>query len=148
MKRILIAAAAIAIGASALSTAHAANIGVHIAVGSAPPPVRYEVIPAPRPGRVWVPGHWDWNGRHHVWNPGHWERVRHGYVYQAPAWHRSQGHWVFTRGGWVTPAHAGRYDHRYAPPERHPHYDRHGRDGDRDGIPNRYDRHPGNPWRG
>lgn len=44
------------------------------------------------------------------------------------------------------PRHDSRYDHR-----RDHRYDRHGhrrlRDRDRDGVPDRYDRFPGNPYR-
>ncbi|HUJ62872.1 MAG TPA: YXWGXW repeat-containing protein [Kofleriaceae bacterium] len=29
---------------------------------------------APGP-RVWVPGHWQWNGYARVWIPGHWRRA-------------------------------------------------------------------------
>ena len=34
-----------------------------------PPPPRYEVVPAPRRGMVWVPGHW---AGPHTWVDGHW----------------------------------------------------------------------------
>ncbi len=44
------------------------------------------------------------------------------------------------------------YDHRYDRRHDHRRYDRHGprrgmRDSDRDGVPNRYDRRPNNPYR-
>jgi hypothetical protein len=44
------------------------------------------------------------------------------------------------------------YDHRYGHRYDHRRYDRHGprggwRDNDRDGVPNRYDRRPNNPYR-
>lgn len=40
-----------------------------------PPPVKEEVRGYPPcRGALWVPGHWQWRGRHrgHVWVPGHW----------------------------------------------------------------------------
>jgi len=30
------------------------------------------VHPAPRPGYIWSPGHWEWNERRHVWVAGRW----------------------------------------------------------------------------
>lgn len=41
------------------------------------PPERVVVVheypPAPRPQRIWVPGHSFTDGRHRVWVPGHWK---------------------------------------------------------------------------
>ena len=53
----------LASSATALSLPAAAEIYVNIA----PPAPRYEVVPAPRVGYVWVPGFWDWRGNRHVW---------------------------------------------------------------------------------
>src|SRR4029450_11502978 len=36
-----------------------ANAQVNITFGSPPPPPRYEVVPAPRAGYVWAPGHYE-----------------------------------------------------------------------------------------
>jgi hypothetical protein len=49
-------------------------IGVNVGIPVAPPPPRVEVIPAARPGWVWMHGHWAWDpaARQHVWVPGHW----------------------------------------------------------------------------
>lgn len=140
-----------------------AEVGVNIVIGNAPPPPRYEVVPGPRNGYVWIPGYWDWNGYQHVWNPGYWERTRSGYFYEAPRWYQGPSGWVLERGGW----HSGdrraweyrhrvdnyewRHDHRpdYRPdhrpgpgPRPGPGYGHgHGNgDRDRDGVPNRYDR--------
>ncbi|WP_432377347.1 YXWGXW repeat-containing protein [Duganella sp. P38] len=38
----------------------------------APPPPRYERIPAPRAGYIWAPGYWDWRGNRHEWVGGSW----------------------------------------------------------------------------
>jgi hypothetical protein len=102
----------------------------------APPPPRHEVIPAARPGYVWVPGFWDWRGRRHVWVNGHWERVRRGYVYRAPEWVHEGDRWVLRRGNWVR----GDRDRDGIP-------NRYDRDRDGDGVPNRRDAHPDNPRR-
>lgn len=105
----------------------------------APPPPRYEAVPRPRHGQVWVPGHWEWRGRHHVWVSGHWVQARPGYYYRPPRWEQRNGQWEMHDGRW------DRDSHRV--PDR---YDRRGdrdRDRDRDGVPNRYDRRPDNPYR-
>lgn len=91
-----------------------------IIISIAPPPVRYEVAPAPRYGHVWENGYWRWNGRRHVWVVGHWERARAGYVYSAPTWVERDGRWAFQPHRW---------------------------DRDGDGVPNGRDARPNNPNR-
>ena len=86
----------------------------------APPAPRYERVPAPRRGMVWSEGHWEWRGHRHVWIPGTWVRVRQGYQYHQPGWAERNGQWYFNNGGW---------------------------DRDGDGVPNRHDRRPNNPYR-
>ena len=152
MKRILSTAAAIVLSTAAFIPAQAhAQVGVHIAIGNAPPPVRYEVVPAARRGYEWAPGYWNWNGRRHVWSKGHWERQRVGHYYQRPVWQQSNGGWRLNQGGWQR---GQRHDNRnvnrgYGNGDR----DRDGipnrvdRDRDGDGVPNRYDDKPGNPRR-
>lgn len=85
-----------------------------------PPPPRYEAMPGPRRGMVWVEGHWEWRGHRHVWVDGYWVRARPGYHYRQPIWVDRGGRWEWRRGGW---------------------------DRDGDGVPNRYDRRPDNPYR-
>ena len=89
----------------------------------APPPPRVEVVPAPRRGMVWSPGHWEWRHQRHVWVPGTWIQARPGYVYAQPEWRQVNGRWAWQAGHW----NQG--------------------DRDGDGVPNRYDRRPGNPHR-
>ncbi len=98
-----------------------AAVGVYLNV--APPPPRAEIVPAPRRGYVWVPGYWDVRGHRHVWRAGYWEVARRGYNYAPPVWVQRGERWQLDRGGW--------------------------RRGDRDGdgVPNRFDRAPGNPYR-
>jgi len=55
-----------------------------------------------------------------VWVPGQWVRVRQGYHYRQPHWEQRGNQWHYARGGW---------------------------DRDGDGVPNRYDRRPDNPYR-
>ena len=73
---------AILAAASATFSVAAVAAPVVVDVRVAPPPPRYEVVPASRPGSVWVPGYWDWRGHRHVWVTGHWERARYGYSHR------------------------------------------------------------------
>ena len=120
MKIRLLAAALVA--ASAWTVVPAAN-AVEIIVREAPPPMRVEPMPAPRPGYTWGAGHWDWNGSHYIWAPGTWVSERPGYVYNAPTWVQREDHWERREENWAR------------------------RDADHDGIPNGEDRHPDNPNR-
>lgn len=43
-------------------------------VGQTQPAGVPEAVPPPRPGHIWAPGRWVWNGRNHVWLAGHWLR--------------------------------------------------------------------------
>ena len=87
----------------------------------APPSPRREATPRARRGQVWVSGHWEWQGRRHVWTPGYWVKARAGYQYRQPQWvQKRNGQWQMQGGGW---------------------------DRDRDGVPNRHDRRPDNPYR-
>jgi len=92
-------------------------------IQTAPPAPRYEVVPAPRHGYVWVSGYWGWNGHRHVWHRGGWVKERRGYVYNQPAWVEHDGRWEFRRGAWARG------------------------DNDHDGVPNGADRRPNDPTR-
>jgi len=111
---------AASVGAGTMAAPASADISVRVA----PPPPRHEVVPAPRHGYVWAPGHWDWRGGRYVWVQGSYVRARNGYHYAAPRWYERDGRWYMDRGGWA----------------RH--------DADHDGIPNRVDHAPNNPNRG
>jgi hypothetical protein len=117
MKRLTLAAL-IAIGAAAAPLPSLAYSNVSLYIGTAPPAPLYERVPAPRHGYVWAPGHWEWNGRRHIWAPGFWVVERPGYAYRAPAWYQGNGGWYMQPAAW-TP---------------------YGRDRDRDGVPDRWDR--------
>lgn len=86
----------------------------------APPPPRYEAVPRARRGQAWVEGHWEWQGRRHVWKQGHWVQARRGHHYRQPQWVQDNGRWQMQGGRW---------------------------DRDGDGVPNRHDRRPNNPYR-
>lgn len=124
-KRKLIAAA---IAASSIGFAIPAGADVGIYLDVAPPPPRYEVVPAPRAGFVWQPGVWMWRDGHHRWVSGHWVRERHGMYWHPDRWEQRDGRWAFQRGRWDRERFAGR-------------------DSDHDGVPDRFDRAPNNPNR-
>lgn len=129
MQRKTLLAAAFA--ASLLGFGAAAQAQVAITI--APPAPRYEAVPAARPGWVWAPGHYQWRHGEYVWVGGNWMRERAGYEYREPRWvQRGNGEWTMVGGNWEH-----RWDER-----RHA-----GRDSDRDGVPDRFDRHPYNPRR-
>lgn len=113
MKRILCTAAAIVLSAAAFVPTQAlAQVNFSIVIGNAPPPQRYEVVPAPRRGYEWAPGYWNLNDGRHVWARGHWERARLGQHYQRPEWQRSNDGWRLNRGGWQRGEH---HDNRNKP---------------------------------
>jgi hypothetical protein len=80
------------------------TVSTVIIAPEAPPPPRVEVRPEPpRPGMVWMEGHWEWSPQTRtyrwvagefaepprpraVWSPGHWQQRPDG--------------WVFTPGHW------------------------------------------------
>ncbi|MDI3383958.1 YXWGXW repeat-containing protein [Xenophilus aerolatus] len=113
------AAALLSVGAFTVPTAAQAQPVINVQFGPPPPP-RVERVPPPRRGYVWAPGHWEWRRGGHVWVPGVWVRARPGYAYRPPEWRDNNGRWEYNRGRW---------------------------DRDRDGVPDRVDRRPNNPYR-
>ena len=79
-----------------------AQISINIGIGVPPPPPIYEVVPAPRPGYIWVPGYWGWDapGHKHRWKKGRWERERPDFVYVPPQWQQAPQGWVFVPERW------------------------------------------------
>ena len=99
-KHIIIALCMLAV----LSTPAIAGVNLNVDIQVAPPPPQVEVVPVPRPGYVWAPGYWAWEGGRHVWIGGHWVSVRRGYYWvpdrwveyqgpRGPRWHLDPGHW-------------------------------------------------------
>jgi len=112
------AASLLSVGAVAVPTA--AQAQPVITIQGPPPPPRSERVPPPRRGYVWAPGHYEWRGGRHVWVRGMYVRARPGYAYRPPEWRENNGRWEYNRGRW---------------------------DRDGDGVPNRHDRRPNNPYR-
>jgi hypothetical protein len=101
----------------------AASAAVTVYFDTAPPPPRYEAVPHPRKGYVWVPGYWNARSHQHVWQAGHWERARKGYHYNQSTWVEHDNRWQLEKGHWKKG------------------------DRDGDGVPNSADRAPDNPRR-
>ncbi len=89
MKRTLftvLAAAALsapALIAPALMTPAAAEVDLNVSIGVPPPPLRYEMVPAPRAGYVWAPGFWARSQPGWDWVPARW--VRRGQCAVVPS---------------------------------------------------------------
>ncbi|HVZ43190.1 MAG TPA: YXWGXW repeat-containing protein [Ramlibacter sp.] len=126
LKKILLGAAMAAAFAGFGASAQAAT---SLVITTAPPAPMHEVVPAPRRGYVWVPGHYVWRHGNYAWMGGHWTRERLGYAYVEPRWEQHGDRWVMIGDRW----------------ERH-HRGMH--DNDHDGVPNRFDSRPNNPHRG
>jgi len=158
----MIAAGTLGAVATPLPSMAASSVDIQLNFG--PPPPRYEVVPAPRHGYVWSPGHWAWDGYRHVWVVGQWLPARPGYAYYAPGWVQRGGRWYYQSSRWdrdgdgipnrydPTPNGIGpRWDRDNdgIPNHRDPTPNGGARRGDRDGdgVPNRYDAAPNNPYR-
>jgi hypothetical protein len=83
------------------SVAMPASAQINISIGAAPPPVRYEAVPAPRSGYVWAPGYWRWQDPRHVWTNGRWIEARPGHYWVADRWEPKDGHHHYKAGHWA-----------------------------------------------
>lgn len=97
-------------------------------VPAAPPPPRYEVIPAmPFAGAIWIAGSWTWRDRWD-WTPGRWSRPpAPQYHWVPPAYERRGDRHVWVPGFWSAPGGQFRppppdfrRDDRYDRPDRWP----------------------------
>ena len=113
---------------TSIGTSIPVSADVDVVVRIAPPAARVEVVPAPRVGYAWAPGHWAWRDGRHVWIGGVWIRERPGMHWHPSRWVHRDGQWRFVSGGWA--------GHPYVV-----------RDRDGDGVRNRKDARPHNPNR-
>jgi hypothetical protein len=117
-----------------------AKAQVSIIFGAPPPPPRYEVVPAPRAGYAWAPGHYELVRDQYVWVPGQWMTARAGYRYVAPTWERyytaGRELWRYVPSRWDRDGDgiADRYEAKHYHNNNGPFGDR-----DHDGIPNAFD---------
>lgn len=146
MKRILTLAAMFAIGAAALTplASHAQGAYAQVQYGYDHDP-RY-AVPAERYARVPHPR------RGYVWQPGHWERHGHRHVWIDGQWLRARPGYGGHYGG-QRMRHGRDLDRDGIPDGRDRDRDNdgvpnwHDRDRDGDGVRNEYDRRPDNPYR-
>ena len=120
-------------GSVMLPNAALAQVNININIGEAPPPLRAELVPAPRNGYLWVPGFWNWDGSRHVWSGGHWERARASYTYVAPTWRQEGEGWRLDRGGWKRGKNKHHHDDEGAGGRDHGDGDEHGDRGEHGG---------------
>ena len=111
-----------AIAAAAASLPAVGQVNFSIDIGTPPPPPRVVTAPPPRPGFVWVPGYWRWDGRRHVWTDGHWVAARPGYRYVPERWAEHDRRWRFEPGRWEREA---REDDRRFDRDRHERHEEH-----------------------
>lgn len=127
----LLATAGIALSASAQAgvDVDVRVNGVSVEIGQPPPTIRLESEPILRPGYVWAPGFWRWDGHHHVWVGGTWMPARAGHAWVPERWEPDGHHWRFTPGHWQPVAYARPGDRRDAHQDyrrdhdRYDHYD-------------------------
>ena len=97
MKKITLSSLAVALSLGVFPAWSAVE---YIEVQTAPPASRVEVVPAPQPGQVWIPGYYDYRDNNYTWIGGHFEPARTGYVYVAPRYEEREHR--FYAGRWVT----------------------------------------------
>jgi len=91
---------ALCMAAGSVATLAPAIASADIYVRVAPPAPREEVAPALRPGWVWVPGYWSWNGHRYVWVRGHRVHAHRGAHWVPDRWVEDRGRWRRERGHW------------------------------------------------
>ena len=144
-RTVFTALAAAAVSTSALVVpailTPAAAQGFNVIIGTPPPAPVYEVAPPPRHGYVWAPGYYRWEGGRHIWTPGRWMAERVGYRWIPDRWERGPNGWYHVAGS--------RDRNGNGIPDKYERRAEGGSWGDRDhdGVPNRYDSQPYNPYR-
>ena len=91
---------ALCIASGSIATLAPVGASAEIYVRVGPPPLRQEVVPTLRPGWVWAPGYWNWNGRRYVWVRGHSVHGRRGHHWVPDRWAEDHGRWRRERGRW------------------------------------------------
>jgi hypothetical protein len=115
IKKTLIALTLAGAALAPLASQAAVAVGVDINIG--PPAQRVIVAPAPRPGYVYAPGYWQWNGHRHVWIDGRYLHARDGYHWRADHWVQRGPNWHYEPGHWSP----DRHDRDHGPDNHGPH---------------------------
>ncbi len=87
---------------------------IHVFIGGAPPPLRYERRPPPPgEGYAWVDGYWGDQGGRYVWVPGRWNRPPYpGAYWNHPHYDHYQEGWRMHEGHWDHEDHGDHHDDR------------------------------------
>lgn len=83
-----------------IGSAAPAFSGVGIDINIAPPAPRVVEVPPPRPGYVWAPGYYRWDGHSHIWVDGRFIRERRGSHWVPEHWDERHGRYHFEPGHW------------------------------------------------
>ena len=67
----------------------------------APPAPLIVAPPPPRPGFIWAPGYYRWDGHQHIWVDGRWLRERRGFHWIPEHWNERHGRYRFVPGHWA-----------------------------------------------
>jgi hypothetical protein len=89
----------VALAAAAPLTACYVQTRAAVVVDAPPPRVR-RVQVEPRPGYLWVDGHWISRGGRWVWRDGHWVRSRPDHAYVQGRWIKRSGRWHWVEPRW------------------------------------------------
>jgi hypothetical protein len=108
MRKLFLALACAAMATPLVAPAQVSvNINVPGIIAVAPPAPRYEVMPAPRAGQVWIQGNWYWGSNDYAWRPGRWEPARPDYDYAPGRWVRADGGYRWVEGSWKSKGKGG-----------------------------------------
>jgi hypothetical protein len=92
-----IALASVAVPALALSVYPDIDFEWYTNVGRAPAnSTVVEVMPAPRAGYIWSPGHWETRGTHQAWIAGRW--IKDDYQQQLMVYNNGNGTTTYATG--------------------------------------------------
>jgi hypothetical protein len=69
-------------------------------VKKAPPAPKVVVIKKCAPNKIWVKGHWKWNGRKYVWVKGHCIKKRKAHKWVPGHWKKTPRGWIWIEGHW------------------------------------------------
>ncbi len=102
VRKIAMALALGVAGIGAMTVTQPASAGVVVGVGlpvyGPPAPIVERV--GVRPGYVWTPGYWRWDGYRYGWRGGYWGPVRVGYHYAPGYWGGCGAHYCYHGGYW------------------------------------------------
>lgn len=90
----------IVIIAALFSVSAAAASRVSPPLDREPPAPIYEVEQPERPGYIWAPGCWKWDGKRLVWGAGRWLAKRPGYTWVPDGWEQRADKWYYAQGYW------------------------------------------------